>query len=725
MPTRRTPRVRTRRSTSAQAEPAPPAAGTLPVPRVSGRPKAAKASQVASKRKGKQPAAEQAAHDAVERLITPDRRIPRIPRVTHRSSSAQAGPAAPAARTPPVPILTRRDSVEVVRKGEPPDVQLERPVPSEVGEFEEQVPYIDPAAEQAAHDAVERWITTFTPDIGPPPPPTEDPKSLQNQLNYAVLELQADAIANGNVPPPPPLSTEGLALKQFYKLGEGRYDLTTTLRVQQEILEIIGKERQKLVETAARRLLFIERCIAGNFAFQAFGITENIRGMLTDLLVSGSLPSQAMDMLANFIQAGGGYDLIMNPMNWLVSTLGSLVTQGAVNTYIAIWLTNQLIGAQMFAQMAGDTKLNDKINTTSEELLRELENGTFFDQIESISYHIQTLFNESIANIIAIMSTGFNLPEIVINHLVTAGEERLVAFAEVPRTIVARAARDVREGVQRERERRSMARDVAIEYRDAPEVARLAVQPAPTGPGLSELGGQILNELARATGQLIRSALVLFGIERSRPTDVIIKINNRIADTLVGSYLGYIQQLGYAIGEMPETAPVRPPTRPDKIPSVQIVDKFASMKPKERVEEIAGLIDARVNQMDTDIPIDMPCPRRRSLSDMPYSPESPAAAAAAAAPADDEEEEETQPLDPESQETFFSADSAPAEGGARKRKHHSTRSSTSSKSSKSGTRKHGKAISKRVKKGGAKTRHVRLPHGAGRRTRKHSKRGRK
>ena len=69
------------------------------------------------------------------------------------------------------------------------------------------------------------------------------------------------------------------------------------------------------------------------------------------------------------------------------------------------------------------------------------------------------------------------------------------------------------------------------------------------------------------------------------------------------------------------------------------------------------------------------------------------------------------------------APALPGTGGARKRKHHSTRSSTSSKSSKSGTRKHGK--SKRVKKGGAKTRHMRLAPGAGRRTRKHSKQGRK
>lgn len=82
----------------------------------------------------------------------------------------------------------------------------------------------------------------------------------------------------------------------------------------------------------------------------------------------------------------------------------------------------------------------------------------------------------------------------------------------------------------------------------------------------------------------------------------------------------------------------------------------------------------------------------------------------------------------DSQEAALAAASAaapapPRTGGARKRKHHSTRSSTSSKSSKSGTRKHGK--SKRVKKGGAKTRHMRLAPGAGRRTRKHSKRGRK
>ena len=64
-------------------------------------------------------------------------------------------------------------------------------------------------------------------------------------------------------------------------------------------------------------------------------------------------------------------------------------------------------------------------------------------------------------------------------------------------------------------------------------------------------------------------------------------------------------------------------------------------------------------------------------------------------------------------------------GGKRKRKHHNTRSSTSSKSSKSGTRKHGKGKSKRAKKSGAKTHHMRLAPGAGRRTRKHSKRGRK
>ena len=76
-----------------------------------------------------------------------------------------------------------------------------------------------------------------------------------------------------------------------------------------------------------------------------------------------------------------------------------------------------------------------------------------------------------------------------------------------------------------------------------------------------------------------------------------------------------------------------------------------------------------------------------------------------------------------SAEASAAAPAPPSTGGARKRKHHSTRSSTSSKSSKSGTRKHGK--SKRVKKGGAKTRHMRLAPGAGRRTRKHSKRGRK
>ena len=66
-----------------------------------------------------------------------------------------------------------------------------------------------------------------------------------------------------------------------------------------------------------------------------------------------------------------------------------------------------------------------------------------------------------------------------------------------------------------------------------------------------------------------------------------------------------------------------------------------------------------------------------------------------------------------------------SQGGARKRKHHNTRSSTSSKSSKSGTRKHGKGKSKRAKKSGAKTHHMRLAPGAGRRTRKHSKRSRK
>jgi hypothetical protein len=60
-------------------------------------------------------------------------------------------------------------------------------------------------------------------------------------------------------------------------------------------------------------------------------------------------------------------------------------------------------------------------------------------------------------------------------------------------------------------------------------------------------------------------------------------------------------------------------------------------------------------------------------------------------------------------------------GGARKRKHHSTRSSKGSKSSRRSTRKHGKPKSKRAKKSGAKTRHMRLAPGAGRRTRKHRK----
>ena len=84
-------------------------------------------------------------------------------------------------------------------------------------------------------------------------------------------------------------------------------------------------------------------------------------------------------------------------------------------------------------------------------------------------------------------------------------------------------------------------------------------------------------------------------------------------------------------------------------------------------------------------------------------------------------ESQANPVD--SQVAFQGSQPLNQPGGGRKRKHTSTRSSTSSKSSKSGTRKHGK--SKRVKKGGAKTRHMRLAPGAGRRTRKHSKRGRK
>ena len=383
---------------------------------------------------------------------------------------------------------------------------MENQIPKFVGQYETLVPHIDPKAQQAAQEAVDRWISTFTPG-GPPPPPTEDPESLQNQLNYAVLELQADAIAAGDVPPPPPLSTAGLALRSFYKMG--KFDLTTTLQVQQEILELIGRKRQKLVEETARRLLIVERCIASNYAFNALGITANIKNLLTELLVSGQLPVSFMDILASFISENGGLDIIMNPMGWFASNLGSLVTVDAVNTYIAIWLSNQLIGAQIFAQMTNDEDLNQRIETTGRDLLEQLQrDNTFFDQIGTLSSEIATLFDKATANLMAIISTGFNLPEIIIRGTVVTTEQMLAEIPNVLQRFVTESARQTQNYAQLEEQRRGMARDVAIQYRDAEEVARLVVEAAPTRPGLHDLTHQIISQLIGATGPVIRSALV-------------------------------------------------------------------------------------------------------------------------------------------------------------------------------------------------------------------------
>jgi hypothetical protein len=424
-----------------------------------------------------------------------------------------------------------------------------------------------------------------------------------------------------------------------------------------------------------------------------------------------------MTYLADFIQTGGTYDILMNPAGWLMSELGSLVTQDAINTYIAIWLTNQLIGAQMFAQMAGDKELNTEINLTSNELLKTIKNQSFFEQISEISSHIYGLFQESLARLMAGGAAAFNVPEMMIQEIARAGEERIDAMSRMPQMIMAQAAEDAQAASERAQDRRARAIGTAQTYGDAAEAARLAVRAPVRGAGLSDFGMELLSQLGGATAQLIRSALVLAGMRNPQPTDTIVRMNNNIADLLIGRYLGYIQQMGYAIGEPRiEREPVirAPLSRRD---SQKIIEQIG--EGPAAAAQIADLIDRRVAEINPAV-VEQPCERRRGLADMPYFPEDAARA--------DDEDVETMPFDPESQESFESAHSGtagPAGTGGRKRKHHSTRSSISSKSSKSGTRKHGKVKSKRVRKSGGKTRHMRLPPGAGRRTRKQPQANRK
>lgn len=704
MSTRRTSRVI--RSKSGQAGPAAAPA----VPRVSGPPTAAKAS-VAGKGKGKQPAGKQPAtvakalelgssmlpslsgQPAAEAAIQAVRDDLEIDTRRRALRSAASAAAEAAERS----VLTRRASAEAVRRGETPGVQPKRRVPSGVGEFEEQVPYIDPAAELAAQDAVEQWMKTFTPGA-----PTADAQGI---LNREFLEYQRQAIVDGTMFIPPPLSVEGLAREALMRDGSG------SLAVQQEILKLVGERRQELVESVAAKLLTLERCAASAYALDTSGIAANIKSWLTDLLIGGSLPEGLMTSLADFIQTGGTYDILMNPAGWLMGELGALVTQDAINTYIAIWLTNQLIGAQMFAQMAGDKKLNDKINLTSEDLLKKIQkNQSFIEQISVISSNIYGLFQESLARLMAGGAAAFNAPEMIIQEITRVGEERIVNMSMMPQMIMAQAAEDAQAAAERAQDRRARAVETARTYGDAEAAAQLAVRAPVQAAGLSDFGMELLSQIGGATAQLLRSALVLAGMRNPQPTDTIVRMNKNIADLLIGRYLGYIQQMGYAIVvPRSEREPVIRAPLSDQ-DSEKIVDQIAGKGPAAAAVQIADLIDRRVAEINPAV-LEEPCERRPGLADMAYSPE------------DDEEEVETQPLYAESQESWHSAESGPVEGGARKRKRHSTRSSTSSKSSKSGTRKHGK--SKRVKKGGAKTRHVRLPHGAGRRTRKHSKRGRK
>ena len=285
----------------------------------------------------------------------------------------------------------------------------------------------------------------------------------------------------------------------------------------------------------------------------------------------------------------------------------------------------------------------------------------------------------------------------------------------MPQRIMAQAAEGAQAAAARAKDRRSRALQTAQTYGDAAEAAKLALRAPVAAAGLSDFGMELLSQIGGATAQLLRSTLVLAGMRQPQATDVIVRMNNNIADLLIGRYLGYILQMGYAIGvppSQPEPVIRAPVSRRD---SEKIVNKIVDKIAEEGPATIADLIDRRVAQINPVV-IEEPCERRRGLADMPYFPEDAARA--------DDEDVGTIPLDPESQESFESAHSGtagPAGTGGRKRKHHSTRSSISSKSSKSGTRKHGKGKSKRVKKSGAKTRHMRLAPGAGRRTRKHRK----
>jgi hypothetical protein len=620
--------------------------------------------------------------------------------------------------------------------GQTPGVERKPPVPSGVGKFAQEVAVGDPAAEEAARDAVERWMETFTPGE-----PTADAAGI---LSMRFLENQGQAIVDGTMFIPPPLSVEGLAGEALMRDGSG------SLQVQQAILELVGNRRQELVESVAAKLLALERCAAAAYAFQASGIASNMKSVLTELLIGGTLPEGLMTYLADFIQTGGTYDILMNPAGWLMSELGSLVTQDAINTYIVIWLTNQLIGAQMFAQMAGNEDLNDEINTKSEALLESIQKQSFFDQLGAISEHIKNLFRDSAASLVAAVAVGFNAPEMLIQEITTAGEERIDAMSRLPQRIMAEAAQDALGKAARAKDRRSRALQTAQTYGDAAEAARLALRAPVAAAGLSDFGMELLSQIGGATAQLLRSTLVLAGMRQPQPTDVIVRMNNNIADLLIGRYLGYIQQMGYAIVRPSQPEPVPPRVRLTKRQSEKIIDEIEREERKgtDAAAMIVGLIDRRVAEINPAAAAE-PCPRPRSLSELPAAAAAAAprmdlsgkkreaAAAAAAEEQMDEEETEEYQSDMEqsedeeddteeypSDESFESATEGSQSGG-RKRKRHSTRSSTSSKSSKSGTRKHGKAKSKRVKRDAVKMRHMRLVPGAGHRTRKHSKRGRK
>lgn len=565
------------------------------------------------------------------------------------------------------------------------------PLPVGVGELIEAVPGVPDAQMERSKNLVSQWNAVFTPSTTP-----------ERAITMILLENQAVAFANGELFMPPPLSVEGLALPAL---------MTTEgdVNVQQEVLGIIGRGRQNLEDRIAALLLQGEQCAAMGLAWNYSRLGDVTRTLLEGAFFSGYMPTRVLDILAPIIRQGGFLAAFNNPAGWLISEIGGFMTAEAINTYLLIWLTNKLYGAKLFAEYSGSADEAVEVQEITDRFHEVLQAPDFAGQLRVIGDEIIKIWNRSAAAFTLASGAVFKLPELAVGAATGVAEAAAATAMDWPYKVLQTAAREVNNQTELLKERRQLALGVSRTWRDAPGEAGLAVAGPVPPPGLTSLAKELQKAMLRGVRDFLQSTLVLVRVREAQPEDLIVQINKSMASTIVDLYMLGRRSLGLRPydGFAPQLKEV----------GSLISDPVYKDEVEEHIRATAEAIASQEEYGD-----DMFNPRC-SLAD---------GLGPAFAFGDDgsqnSENVDSQNVEDEDLTPWQSLVRGWArilkgrtQGGARKRKHHSTRSSKGSKTGKRSTRKHGKAKSKRAKKSGAKTRHMRLPPGAGRRTRKHRK----